>query len=245
MSQATPPKRAQAAANGLEALRRPAGVLRFSTAYFLGALVLMVVAMPFIEPLSAGRLVEAVLFTLVLLSGVLAAGRRRRAFLWAIALAAPALVGQWVQYRWPNLASSELSFGTGVLFTAFIVLQLLHFIIRAPQVDSEVLCAAVATYLLLGLLWSLLYSLAGRLIPDAFVFSAGPPSSRSMQGFSALYFSLITLATVGYGDVVPAAGVDRMLAAMEAIVGMFYVALLIARLVSLYPSKGQSGGRDA
>jgi hypothetical protein len=240
MSQATPPKRAQAAANGLEALRRPAGVLRFSAAYFLGALVLMFVAMPFIEPLSAGRLVEA-----VLLSGVLAAGRRRRAFLWAIALAAPALVGQWVQYRWPNLASSELSFGTGVLFTAFIVLQLLHFIIRAPQVDSEVLCAAVATYLLLGLLWSLLYSLAGRLIPDAFVFSAGPPSSRSMQGFSALYFSLITLATVGYGDVVPVAGVVRMLAAMEAIVGMFYVALLIARLVSLYPSKGQSGGRDA
>ena len=102
------------------------------------------------------------------------------------------------------------------------------------------LCAAVATYLLLGLLWSLLYGLAGRLIPDAFVFSAGPPASRSMQGFTALYFSLITLATVGYGDIVPVAGVVRMLAAMEAIIGMFYVALLIARLVSLYPSKSHS-----
>ena len=78
------------------------------------------------------------------------------------------------------------------------------------------------------------------MIPDAFVFSAGPPASRSMQGFTALYFSLITLATVGYGDIVPVAGVVRMLAAMEAIVGMFYVALLISRLVSLYPSKGQS-----
>lgn len=61
-----------------------------------------------------------------------------------------------------------------------------------------------------------------------------------MQGFTALYFSLITLATVGYGDIVPVAGVVRMLAAIEAIVGIFYVALLISRLVSLYPSKGQS-----
>jgi voltage-gated potassium channel len=225
----------------LDPLRCPAGVLRFSTAYFLVALALMFVARPFIEPLSVGRLIEAVLFTLVLLSGVLAAGRRRATLIWAMALAAPALVGQWVQYRWPSLVSSELSFGTGVPFTAFITLQLLRFIVRAPQVDSDVLCAAVATYLLLGLLWSLLYSLAGRLIPDAFAFSAGPPSSRSMEGFTALYFSLITLATVGYGDIVPVAGVVRMLAAMEAIVGMFYVALLIARLVSLYPSKGQSG----
>jgi Ion channel len=69
------------------------------------------------------------------------------------------------------------------------------------------------------------------------VGSAGPPAGRSMEGFTALYFSLITLATVGYGNVVPVAGVVRMLAPMEAIVGMHFVGLLIVQLVSLYPPK--------
>jgi Ion channel len=57
-----------------------------------------------------------------------------------------------------------------------------------------------------------------------------------MQGFQALYFSFITLSTIGYGDIVPVSKLARMLAIVEAVTGMFYVTLLIARLVSLYSS---------
>jgi hypothetical protein len=58
-----------------------------------------------------------------------------------------------------------------------------------------------------------------------------------MNGFTGLYFSFITLSTVGYGDIVPVSEVARMLAIVEAMFGMFYMTLLIARLVSLYSSK--------
>ena len=58
-----------------------------------------------------------------------------------------------------------------------------------------------------------------------------------MKGFNALYFSFTTLSTVGFGDIVPVSGAARMLAIVEAVFGMFYVTLLIARLVSLYSSK--------
>ena len=58
-----------------------------------------------------------------------------------------------------------------------------------------------------------------------------------MNGFTGLYFSFITLSTVGYGDIIPVSEVARMLAIVEAMFGMFYMALLIARLVSLYSSK--------
>ena len=71
----------------------------------------------------------------------------------------------------------------------------------------------------------------------SFVFTVGLVSSRSMNNFNALYFSFTTLSTVGYGDIVPVSGIARMLAMVEAVFGMFYVTLLIARLVSLYSSK--------
>ena len=58
-----------------------------------------------------------------------------------------------------------------------------------------------------------------------------------MNGFTGLYFSFITLSTVGYGDIIPVSEVARMLAIVEAMFGMFYMTLLIARLVSLYSSK--------
>ena len=55
-----------------------------------------------------------------------------------------------------------------------------------------------------------------------------------MNGFNGFYFSFITLRTVGYGDITPASRIARWLAAMEAMTGLLYVAILIARLVSLY-----------
>lgn len=67
-----------------------------------------------------------------------------------------------------------------------------------------------------------------------------PPTSRSLEGFNSLYFSITTLATSGYGDIVPVSNLARMLAMTESMVGLFYVTLLIARLVSLYSSQGLS-----
>jgi hypothetical protein len=58
-----------------------------------------------------------------------------------------------------------------------------------------------------------------------------------MNGFTGLYFSFITLSTVGYGDIIPVSEVARMLAIVEAMFGTFYMTLLIARLVSLYSSR--------
>jgi voltage-gated potassium channel len=127
--------------------------------------------------------------------------------------------------------------GGGLLFIGFVVLEFLRFILRAPRVDFEVLCAGIATYLMLGLLWSFAYILVDRLVPDSFIFTVGPVSSRSMNDFNALYFSFTTLSTIGYGDIIPVSGVARMLAMAEAVFGMFYVTLLIARLVSLYSSQ--------
>jgi hypothetical protein len=103
-----------------------------------------------------------------------------------------------------------------------------------------VLCAGISVYLILGLLWGLAYTLVAQLIPNAFSFSARAGTSATMTGFTSMYFSFITLATLGYGDVIPVADVARMLAMLEAMTGTLFVAILIARLVSLYSASRQT-----
>jgi voltage-gated potassium channel len=218
---------------------RPKPVFRFSVNYFLGALVLNIFIAPFVDRLRSGTLIETMLMTLVLLCAVLSVAGGRRALV-GIVLVAPAAIGEWLNYWQPELLIYVVTRGAGLLFIGFVVVQLLRFIVYAPRVDSEVLCAALAGYLLSGFAWSLAYALLGRLDPNSFVFTLGPKSSQSMNGFTGLYFSFITLSTVGYGDILPVSEMARMLAILEAMFGTFYVTLLIARLVSLYSFKSPS-----
>jgi Ion channel len=209
----------------------------FPAAYCLISLILMLVTLPFIEDLRGGTLIEAVLTTTLLLSAIFAAGAQGKKLVFGFLLATPALIASWESYSRPELMSLEIFRGTAILFFGFVVLQLFWFIVRAPRVDSEVLCAGVTVYLMLGLIWSFAYTLVDWLVPNSFGFNASPAVDHRMEGFQALYFSFITLSTIGYGDIVPVSKVARLLAIVEAVLGTLYVTLFIARLVSLYTSR--------
>jgi hypothetical protein len=210
------------------------GLRRFSVAHFLIALVLWLVCFPFVARLEYGILIDGSLMTVVLLSAVLAIGGRHRTLLAAAALVMPALVTTWIDRFRPGLIPGELPFAAAIVFLVFLIAHLLLFILRAPWVNAEVLCAAVATYLVIAILWAFAYILVARLVPDSFDFTVKGDPYRSMAGFEALYFSFSTLTTVGYGDIIPVSNVARMLAMMEATTGVLYVAVLIARLVGHY-----------
>ena len=217
----------------LKAKRPAKPAFRFSVRYILAALVLNLLISPFVDPLKTGDMIQTVLMTVVLLSTVVSIAGGWRV-LTGVVLVTPGVIGQWFYYLWPSTSLYVVTRAAGLLFIGFVVIELLRYIQNAPRVDSEVLCAAVAGYLLSGLAWSLAYDLLDHLDPNAFLFNLSSKTSQSMRGFTSLYFSFITLATVGYGDFVPLSPVARMQAISEAMFGMFYVTLLIARLVSLY-----------
>ena len=218
---------------------------RFSAVQLLAALVLLFVSAPFVEDLPRGDVIEAILLTLVMVFALLAVGGRGRTLWIAILLFIPTLVGKWLNHVFPDLVHPLVFLVPTMAFFGFVVAHLLRFVLRARRVDNHVLCAGLAGYLLLGLLWVPAYLAVAKLNPAAFALTAGSDAGAAMDGFHAFYFSFITLCTVGYGDVTPVSKVARMLAVTEAIAGLFYVAVLISRLVAIYSSAQSTAGTDA
>jgi voltage-gated potassium channel len=174
------------------------------------------------------------LFSLVLFAGIVAVADRKRVLVIAVVLAIPAIAGRWINHFRPDLVPSPVFLVAALILIAFVVGNLLRFVLRAPSVNTEVLCASISAYLMLGLMWTIAYWLVDQLTPGgAFSYNTNA-GTRSMNGFNGFYFSFITLSTVGYGDITPVSRIARLLAAMEAMTGLLYVAVLIARLVSLY-----------
>ena len=117
------------------------------------------------------------------------------------------------------------------LFFAMTVAALFSYLKDARSVSTSHLYTAASTYLLLGMMWFSLYSAIDVFYPDAILHNSAQMTARST---GLLYFSLITLSTVGYGDIVPIYPEVRVLAALEGITGVLYVAITVALLVSAY-----------
>ena len=202
----------------------------------LVALAVLLICAPFVEELEGGHLILSILFSLVLLAAVFAVANRKRTLVIALVLAAPAITARWINNFRPDLIHAAVFLVCALLLLGYVIGHLLHFILHAPVVTMEVLCASIAAYLMLGLMWTVAYWLVDQLTPGgAFSFNTSR-GAQSMNGFTGFYFSFITLSTVGYGDITPVSRFARWLAAMEAMTGLLYVAVLIARLVSVYSS---------
>ena len=157
---------------------------RFSTVQLLIVLGVFFIGAPFVEEIKGGELIVSILFSLVLVSAVLAVAERKRVLVIAIVLAIPAIVGRWINHFRPDLVPPRVFLVAGLVLMAFVVASLLRFVLRAPSVDTEVLCASISAYLMLGLMWTMAYWLVDQLTPGgAFSFNtnAGP---RSIEGFS-------------------------------------------------------------
>ena len=213
---------------------RGAGVLRYSGAHFLCALVLLFIVAPFVDHLPHGRFIEAVMLTIVMVSAVMAVGARKRTLVWSIVLLSPVVVARWADHIAADATPDWVFPLTGVVFVGFVAFHLFRYMLLAPRVNTEVLCTGVAMFLTLAMWWAFAYVLVGQLVPDSFAYTTGKTEDQHMQGFIAIYFSLVTLCTVGLGDIVPVSGPARMLAMLEGVTGVFYVAIMVARLVSLY-----------
>jgi hypothetical protein len=209
---------------GRDYLRRRYTILFYS-------LVFTMVASPIIAAMRwRGALIESLLAA-NLLAAVMPvnAGKSRRFLLAAMAavwLARP--LTAWFGHS----TLSEMTLTAWTLIGLFAAAGALRFAMSGTRVDAEHLFAALSAYLLAGIYFGLLFWALEQASPGTFA-----PGNLSRTG--AIYFSFVTLATLGYGDIVPRNDVARGLAVVEGVGGQLFLAVLVARLLSLYSSSAK------
>jgi voltage-gated potassium channel len=209
---------------------------RWRFAVVLLASLLLAVGQPLMSGWYEERGSFDVFFSLLILAVLLLVFEEKEHRRVAVSLGLAAFVGVWASHGLDGLASRVFLIAAhlaAVCFFAFALYGILR-VIFVRQVSGDAIFAAICGYILLGIIWTLLYSAVETAFPASFRLPAADSTEgvavRPVRGALG-YFSFITLATVGYGDVTPATPLARTLAWMEAITGQFYLAILVAGLV--------------
>lgn len=207
----------------------------WSTDHSLTVLLALLVVMLFVMP-PLGRvaplegLVGRILYTLILISGVLAATRNRKATLVAAVLVAADIAVGWAAAAVPGPGIRAASLALSMTTVVILILVVMAQVFREGPITMHRVFGAVAVYLLLGLAWTFAYSLTDLLRPGSFTLQSAAGENRFV---AFIYYSFVTLSTVGYGDIAPVNPLARSLATAEALTGQLFPAILIARLVAM------------
>lgn len=194
-------------------------------------LLLTMAAAPICAALELpGALIELLLAANLLAAVLPVSARKGRSFL--LTLMILVWLGRMVIAWLEHPALSAMTLGIWTVIGLLAAAGALRFAMGAVAVDAEHLYAALSAYLLAGIFFGLFYWVLEQSWTGTFTFAG------EFSRMSAMYFSFVTLATLGYGDIVPRTDVARGLAIVEGVGGQLFLAVMVARLVSLY-SRGK------
>lgn len=205
--------------------------IRF-TALFVSTLLSLIIY-PFVD--QGHEIILGFAISIILLAAIFSVSANKKHLIIAIILGIPSIFLAFLDERLFDqnflLFSCLLRF---VFFTYIISIYLLY-ILGSYRITKDTLFGAISIYLLMGLAWMHLYSALEILSPESF-----QGMNQGAQGYSHdllgnfMYFSYVTLSTLGYGDLIPISLPAKIFSALEAISGQLYLAILIARLIGLH-----------
>ena len=217
------------------------------------SLLLFLVSVPVVQELRLAdravlpNAVESAAFFIVLAAALVSVAQSPSWKYFIVVLGGPVLVLGMLQLFFASdvLAVTRSLFA--VAFIVYVIIVLVFFVSASRNVTMNTVCAALCVYLLLAVTWAVAYSMMDIMDPTA-IQSSGGRDDLLLRigrggGANVLYFSLCTLTTLGYGDIVPVSPSARMLAALESVIGQLYLAVLVARLVGLQIAESMNQSR--
>lgn len=208
-------------------------VIKGRAVYVLALIVLL----NMLYPMTSGNdtlalVIYQLLYAGLFVTGIFVTSDSRAHIIWSVSIAVIWLIAAVLYSLDPtNILKTEVTYAILLIFHITIIGVLMRYIFAAEKVTADVIYAACAVYFLLSFLFVPVYGMLETAVPGSFVDNT-LGGAVSWQQF--VYYSLITLSTAGYGDILPANMWARMLAGLEVTIGVLYIAILVARLVSLY-----------
>ncbi|MDH4582366.1 two pore domain potassium channel family protein [Pseudomonas sp. BN415] len=203
--------------------------------YLMLLLLGLILLFPYLEEGIFARTLLGILFSIVLLLGAFATRQTRWGFGLKLGLALLGVSLQWAALSTASIAILKLA---GVAYATSLAVSfsgVLRYILKRGPITADKLHGALAGYIMLAFMWSFIYAMVE--ISSAGSFGPGHLDfTQPGTFFKLIYFSLTTLTTTGFGDVLPLTNHARSLVMVEEFSGVFYVGVVIARLAGLYPS---------
>lgn len=203
--------------------------------YLFVSMIALIVIAPFAADFERGPLIVHVAQVLVLLAAVAAVGRTAMPFVIALLLGSPPVLLQLAVMLGLDESANVVTLASAfyVAFYVVAIVYLLRYVFSPEVMTDDKLFGAASAYLMLGIAWTFAYNVAQSVSPEAFRSASSAPRTF----FDLLYMSFGILSSNGPGDIVVVGSKVKSLVILEQVVGVLYVAILIARLAGIYPPK--------
>ncbi|UCG21465.1 MAG: hypothetical protein JSU80_02415 [Deltaproteobacteria bacterium] len=202
------------------------------------ALLLLILAMLIIVPLADEfvrlRMLMDIFWSALFIAVIYAVSQKKHHILVGVLLALPMLGSIWSRYFMQYSALEAVGGLCGAAFFIFAIIQILIFVYTQKEVTRDLIAGAAIVYLLMALAWSFIFGAVESLNPGSFSIPdiEGISISRSF-----LYYSFVTITTLGYGDITPVTSLARSLCILEAVIGQLYLVVQVAWLVGVHVSQ--------
>jgi len=196
----------------------------------LMSLLSLILITPLFEGVVALTTLLDIFITGIFLASLYAISQKGQSLRNAVVLLLPVVAGMWLTYfvHIPHLRL--VADCCAILFFAFTIILILSSLLREYEITLDVIYGAVAVFLLMALMWAFMFDVIATLRPGSFQITASPAHGTRVH---FIYYSFVTITTVGYGDILPVSLTARAFSIVEMIVGQVYLVVLIARLVGI------------
>jgi hypothetical protein len=196
--------------------------------------IALLVIGPLFEEFTKIKMLIDIFWSAILIAAIYAVSQKKHHIVIATLLAVPMIASIWSRYFIHHPALHIVGGICGAAFFIFAIIQILIYIYSRKKVTKDLIFAAAIVYLFMALAWTFIFALVELVHPGSFKIPGLQDMSASRH---FLYYSFVTITTLGYGDIVPVTNLARSLCVLEAVIGQLYLVVQVAWLVGMHVSQ--------